>query len=156
MYIVAHVDNQQPQQKTCTNTSHRKAKILFRHKTNRWNSETLHSFNIQCTGVQGQKSHPENLALEKSISGCASINLNSHTNTTSLRRPAQQVSNCMLELGDSAESKVDSIRQNFDSINYCCVTQCWGHLWTVVCIVKCTHKITNSYFFGISCKYTAT
>jgi len=54
----------------------------------------------------------------------------------------------LLELGDSAESKFDSIRHCF------CVIREWGHLWTVVCIVKCARKIINSYFFGISCKCT--
>jgi len=65
----------------------------------------------------------------------------------------------MVELGHSAdrctaESKFDSIQQNFNSIHHCCVNMGWGHLWTVVCIVKCTRKIVNSYFFGIGCKCT--
>jgi len=58
-----------------------------------------------------------------------------------------------IELGDSAESEFDSIRQNFDSIYYCCITRGWGHLWTVVCIVKCTRKIINSYLCD-SCRCT--
>jgi len=48
--------------------------------------------------------------------------------------------------------RFDSIR--FDSIDYFCVTRGWGHLWTVVCIVKRTRKIINSYLFGISRKCT--
>jgi len=48
--------------------------------------------------------------------------------------------------------KANSIR--LDSIHCCCVTRGWGHLWTMVCIVKCTRKIINSYLFGISCKCT--
>jgi len=61
-----------------------------------------------------------------------------------------------LELGNLAETNFDSIQFDsaefrFDLIDYCCVTWGWGHLF---CIVRCTHKIVNSHFFGISCKWT--
>ena len=52
--------------------------------------------------------------------------------------------------------RFDSAEFLYDSIHYFCVTWGRGHLWTVVCTVKCTRKIINSYFFGISGKCTVT
>jgi len=49
---------------------------------------------------------------------------------------------CVIELGDWAKSKLDSIRFTIvASLRDSC---------TVVCIVRCTRKIINSYFFGLA------
>ena len=62
---------------------------------------------------------------------------------------------CWLELGDSTESKFDSAEFQFDSL-LLHHSGLRSILWTVVCIVKCTCKIINSYFVWISCKCTVT
>ena len=57
------------------------------------------------------------------------------------------------------QSSVIRLKANsiwFNSVHYCCITRSWGHLWTVVCIVKGTREIITSYFFGISSKCAVT